>query len=116
MICAKEGCRAHALRGDDLCFAHSMTPESVQKRKEARSKGGSKGRLHIQDLDIRTVEDVRSVLSETVSELRSTASDNLVSKSRTIGYLCGILLTALEKSDLEERIVKLEEAQAESTS
>ena len=113
--CSKDGCRANALRDEALCFAHSTKPEIVKKRDAARRKGGSKGKLQLQDVDVQTIEDIRGILSETVSELRSSASENLVSKCRTVGYLCSILLTTLEKSDLEDRISMLEESLSEST-
>ena len=113
--CKKTGCKAPALKNDELCFAHSMKPEIVQKRKAARSKGGSRGKLRIVD-SINTVQDVKRIIAVTLDELRSSPTDNVVAKSRAVGYLCGIALTAIEKADLEERIVKLEEAQVKFAS
>ncbi len=115
MKCERPGCKANAIRGDQYCFSHSMAPEIVEKRKTARSKDGSRGKLRIVD-SINTIQDVKRIIAATLNELRSSPTDNVVAKSRAVGYLCGIALVAIEKADLEERIVKLEEAQAESAS
>lgn len=112
--CAKPGCKAQALTDDQYCFSHSTKPLIMEKRKRARSKGGSRGKLKMTDVTIATVQDVKDIITETLNELRSCSSDNIVAKSRAVGYLCGIALTAIEKADLEERIAKLEEAQTES--
>jgi len=47
--CSKTGCGANTIRDDDLCFSHSQKPEIVEKRKAARSKGGSRGKLRVVD-------------------------------------------------------------------
>lgn len=113
--CAKGGCKAAAIREQKYCFSHSMDPDIVQKRKHVRSKGGSRGKLRVVDT-IDTISDVKRIIAETLNELRSSPSSNLIGKARAVGYLCGVALTAIEKADLEERIAKLEQAQAESAS
>ncbi len=114
-ICSREGCKANALTDDPFCFQHSQRSDIIEKRKQARSKGGSRGKLRVVD-SIDTIQDVKRIIAETLSEVRSSPTDNTVGKARAIGYLCGIALTAIEKADLEERIVKLETAQAEVAS
>lgn len=113
--CIKKGCKAHAITDDDYCFAHSQSLKIVQKRKTARKKGGSRGKLRVTDTSIDSIEDVKRILVEAINELRSCAAESTVSKARALGYLCGIALTALEKGDLEERIARLEELSAETT-
>lgn len=115
-ICAKDGCKANALTDsdDNYCYQHSTKPLVMEKRKRARSKGGSRGKLPVADVTIATVQDVKNIIMEAINGLRSCSSESIVAKSRALGYLCGIALTAIEKGDLEERIAKLEEAQAES--
>lgn len=113
--CAKTGCKAQSLKDGEYCFQHSQRPEIVEKRKAARSKGGSRGKLRIVDR-INTIQDVKRIITETLNELRSSPTDNIVAKARAIGYLCGVALTTIEKADLEERIARLEESLAESTS
>ena len=118
MICARDGCQAYALRGEEHCFSHSQKPEVVQKRTMARSKGGSRGKIKIVNTieAINSVEDVKKIIMETLNELRAAPTNNTVAKARAVGYLCGVALTAIEKADLEERLSKLEESLAESTS
>jgi len=112
MNCKQSGCKAPALRDDDYCFWHS--PTTAKKRREAGRRGGKKGRLQVRNVDIQSVEDVRHILSETLSELRSSPAESVTTKARAIGYLCSICLVALEKGDLEERLGKLEELMSES--
>ena len=114
MKCEHTGCNAHAMKDDQHCYFHSQKPEIIKKREEARKRGGQRGKLAVED-DVETVEDVLKLLSDTLNELRSSPAESVVSKSRAIGYLCSILLTALEKNDMEERLCKLEEMLDEST-
>ena len=113
MRCAKDGCGAARMKDDEYCYFHSQRPEIVEKRKQARSKGGSRGKVQQSDV-IESVRDVKAVLAETINELRSSEG-NVVSRGRAVGYLCGVLLNAFEKADLEERIAKLEEVLIDST-
>jgi len=114
-ICSKEGCKANALTDDTYCFQHSQRSDIIERRKQARSKGGSRGKLRVVD-SINTIQDVKRIIAETLNEVRSCGTDNTVGKARAVGYLCGIALTAIEKGDLEARLSKLEEAQVESAS
>ena len=106
--CNKLGCGANSLKDDKYCFWHSSNPAVVKKRKQARERGGSRGKLQCNDA-IESVADVKRVLTETINELRSSGTQNVVGKARATGYLCSILLVSIEKGDLEERIAKLEE-------
>lgn len=58
---------------------------------------------------IKTADDVRRVLVEAVNAVREIKADPIV-KGRAVGYLCGVILKALEVGDLEERIVRLEQS------
>jgi uncharacterized small protein (DUF1192 family) len=50
---------------------------------------------------------VQALLEETVST--TLAQENTGQRSRTLGYLLGLALKALEVGELEERIAALEE-------
>ena len=93
---------------DEYCYFHSVKPEIVKKRQEASARGGKKGKLSPRNDNIESIEDVKHILAETVNELRASPTNNVVSRARAVGYLCSILLVALEKGDMEERIAKLE--------
>ena len=101
------GCKANALRGDDFCYFHSMRPDIVEKRKQARQRGGSRGKFHKSD-SIESIADVRKIIAEIVNELRNSKG-NTVSRARAIGYLLSIWVVAYEKGDIEERLSRLEE-------
>ena len=54
-----------------------------------------------------SLSDVVQLLEQTVGDLLTL--ENSISRARAVGYLCGVVVKALEASDLEERIVRLEE-------
>lgn len=56
---------------------------------------------------LQTAQDVHTVLTETLFEVKQANADTLV-KARCIGYLAGIILKAIEAGDIEERIKRLE--------
>lgn len=54
-----------------------------------------------------TVADVVDLLGRTVRDVMTL--ENSISRARCVGYLCGVAVRALEVSDLEDRIRRLEE-------
>ena len=44
MQCVKVGCKGYALKNDEYCFTHSQKTEVIEKRNEARKKGGAGSR------------------------------------------------------------------------
>lgn len=107
--CKKQGCKAYAMKDDPdgLCFWHS--PATAEKRQQAGRRGGGRGKVERESLGIETVADVKAILVETITELRGAATENTIGKARAVGYIASILLVALEKSDLERRVARLEE-------
>ena len=57
-------------------------------------------------VDVASVSDVLALLNEGVNDLR--ALENSVSKARTLGYLAGVFLKALEVSEFERRLEVVE--------
>lgn len=51
-------------------------------------------------------QDVRRLLSKIVNQVINSELD--VNKANCVGQLCNVLLRAMEKSDLEQRIEELE--------
>ena len=101
-----EQCQSWAINGSDYCFWHS----SGKKRKAASSKGGKQGKrkvLEQSNLSLRTLNEVVELLELTINEVRTGKVDVRIANS--VGYLGGILIKALEGSDLEERLSKLEQ-------
>lgn len=110
--CAKKGCRAWAMTNDEFCFWHS--PKTAEKRREAGRRGGSRGKVQKKSDVIETIADIKIVLAESLNELRSCGSTDVVKKSRAVAYVCHVLADIIKDSDLERRLRELEETLSES--
>jgi hypothetical protein len=61
---------------------------------------------------LKNAKDVLELLERAINEvenLRCESNSEVLSKARTIGFLAGYLLKAIESVDLEQRISSLEE-------
>ena|SRR5437588_11471949 len=107
-------CKANAQTGTDFCFFHD--PSLGEERAAARRAGGiARTRKIVLPANLavkrlQTVADVAELLGETINQVRRGELDLRVSNA--VGYLSGILLSAIEKSSFEERLVALETAVA----
>jgi hypothetical protein len=103
-------CKAHAQNGSPFCFFHDPALES--QRTAARKAGGiARTRsvvlpMNLPTKPLRTVTDVAELLGETINQVRQGEID--LRMSNAIGYLAGILLSAIEKGSLEQRLATLE--------
>jgi hypothetical protein len=110
-------CRANAQAESPYCFFHD--PALVEQRATARRAGGIArtqrvvlpGGLPIKRLQ--TAAELVELLGETINQVRRGEMDLRISNA--IGYLSGILLSAIEKSSYEERLAALEAAVANSS-
>jgi hypothetical protein len=86
--------------------------KEYQREYMARYRGGgrkpSSARNPPRDLCIRTANDCLSILENQVLEVLADDSLKSTERARTIGYLAGICLKAVEVSDLEARLARLE--------
>lgn len=103
-------CRSYAQSRSKYCYFHN--PKLAANRKAAQSRGGRNGRAkHLPPetpaVNLKTAEDVRTLISETVSELRRGELDPKISTA--IGYLATIALKSIEQGCLEERVRRIEE-------
>lgn len=57
---------------------------------------------------LRTAQDVLELLAEQIEAVRADEQIATTERARTIGYLCGISLKAVETADLAERIEAIE--------
>lgn len=106
MKCQRTGCRANSLMNGKLCYFHA--PEVLSERKQAQSAGGkARRRIAKADSVSMTMDDIRLSLSKAIRELENSNAD-LISRCRGIGYLSGVLVTTLQVSDFEARLVELE--------
>jgi general stress protein YciG len=100
-------CAAPAVRGGIYCALHN----DPQRAAELGRKGGAKGRkvYDSPDREIpapQTACDVKNLLAEVMAEIRAGKMDPKL--GTTLGYLGTSLLKAIETSEIEERLEKLE--------
>ena len=108
MKCKKRSYKASALKDDDFCFFHSQKPDIIVKRGTARSRGGRNYRINKEPVAINSLKDVQEILVEALNEVRSSGTENIVAKYRTIAYICLILANVQDRIDLEKRVEAME--------
>ena len=100
-------CKAPAVeRG--LCFCHAH-PERLAELGRQGGRKNRRNRCPLEELPAWSLKNVRAVadmLEETINNVRRGRIDLRVSNA--IGFLSGILLKALEKGPVEERLNHLE--------
>lgn len=104
-------CRANALPGKTRCLFHD--PDRAGQRAAGRRRGGiSRSRpaatlpADTPDLQLKSVADVVVALGLTINQVRSGRL--AVNVGNCLGVLAGVLLKAIEGSDLEQRLAALE--------
>ena len=103
-------CKANAQSSSEFCFFHD--PALDEERAAARKAGGiARTRkitlpANVPARPLHTAVDVAELLGETINQVRRGEIDLRISNA--IGYLSGILLSAIERSSLEERLANLE--------
>ena len=106
-------CQAYAVEGSDYCFFHD--PDRTVESRLARSKGGSaRDGLVIgpvgqaEPVQLQSMADVASLLQQTIND--TLQLENSLHRSRTLGYLAGQYLRALDMAALQRRVAALEYA------
>ena len=106
-------CQAYAAAGSDYCFHHD--PAQAAERRVARSKGGrARHGRHLAPvgqaapLTLDTTADVATLLQRTIND--TLQLENSLQRARTLGYLAGLFLKALDMAVLEQQIAALERA------
>jgi hypothetical protein len=106
-------CNGYAVAHSDYCFHHD--PARAAERRQARSKGGRArhgrhvgpvGRTVPVPLD--TMADVAALLKDAINT--TLQLENSIQRARTVGYLAGLLIKALDFSTVEERLTQVERA------
>ena len=93
-----------------MCFAHD--PRRGRERAQARKRGGHNRRTPAAStaetlaVSLRDVESIRTLLEAAVADTLVQANSS--QRSRTLGYLLGVALKALEMGEFESRITSLE--------
>jgi len=95
-------CSAWALKGEDYCFRHSPGTRALSL--EASRKGGlvKKTEIPLEAIPISTPRDAVVLLTKTINEVRAGKIDTRV--ANTIGYLAGVLVRALEVTEVARKV------------
>jgi hypothetical protein len=116
----KAGNPCRALPGPDgYCTFHS--PARADAQRAAHVRGGKASPTRVLKLDgaatLATAADVKELLAKVMLEVFNApaAPQNLYRKARTVGYLAGVLLKALELTEIEERLAALEAGYSRNT-
>ncbi len=104
-------CRAIAIMGSRYCFFHD--PASAKARKAAQRQGGQANGSAVlpgdaADIPLHSGKDVAAFLGETINQVRKGQVSPRIAS--TAGYLSSLLMKALETSELEERLARVERA------
>ena len=104
-------CKAKALPGSDYCVFHN--PEQAEARADGRRRGGlSRSRKaavltpDTPDAPLGTMQEVVAFLGATANRVAKGVLD--VKVGNCLALLCGQLVRALEKGNLEARLEALE--------
>jgi hypothetical protein len=103
-------CGMPPLRGSDRCFTHATSAGAA--RAKARKRGGRNRRVGwavdppAEAPRLRDVDAIQQQLEVAVFDALQLENSN--HRSRTIGYLLGFALKALEVGSIEERLAALE--------
>ena len=92
-----------------LCYFHAnpdKASELGQRGGKAKSSEGVSDATEYLDLPLRTVEDVTTLLADTINDLRSGSIDSRI--ANTVGYLASGMLKALQQGDIEGRLRAME--------
>lgn len=104
-------CQARRIGGSEYCFFHE--PKRIAERAAARRAGGLKKRMATlpdvtPDAPLADAHDVSRLLAETINQVRCGKLDPKVANA--VGYLAGILLKAVQQTEVETRVAALEAA------
>jgi len=114
-----ERCGNHAIQGKKFCFWHS--PDVSEEMKKTARRQGGKSNKHTPKNDkfipikkIESLSDVANLLSDLIYILNCEIpnADSISTKiklTNSIGYLTNYLISALEKSEMEQKMEALEQ-------
>jgi hypothetical protein len=113
--CEKIKCDGHcaaflAIAGSQYCFFHD--PATAKARKAAQRQGGEANGSAVLpadavDVPLRSGKDVSAFLAETINQVRKGQVSPKI--ATTVGYLSSLLMKALETTDIEERLARIEQ-------
>lgn len=105
-------CRAAVVYGTRFCALHGDPTRAA----ELGRIGGRKNRHYVDTEEVKiappsTPEDVKNLLAQALVDVRAKRLDPRTASALT--YMCSALLKAVESTDLQRRIARLEEESRE---
>lgn len=86
--------------------------ESARRRRAGESRPSRRPLPALDELRVRTAQDVLAALNEALEDARHDADLTTQERVRLVVYVCGGLLKAMELGELEDRLRTLEAAVA----
>ena len=107
-------CHAPVVVGSPFCALHG----DPERAAELGRMGGRKNRHYVETEDVplappSTPEDIKSLLAQAMVDVRARKLDPRIASALT--YTAGVLLRALESTDFQKRLARLEDALQEKT-
>ena len=103
-------CGAFAVGKGTYCYFHDPDVPEIEKT-AARARGGlstgSTGKEPLPAIDLSTARDAMNLFCRTINELRAGLID--VRVANCIGFLTGQFIRAVELTEVEEKLAKIEE-------
>ena len=101
-------CRAAAIVGSTFCAFHADPGRAAQLGR----RGGRKNRHYVDAADVAvtppaTPEDVKNLLAQSMADVHTGKLHPRI--AQTLTYMAGTLLKAMEGTDLQHRVARLEE-------
>jgi len=104
-----EKCEAYAVKGTSFCYFHN--PDiSDEEKKEAQTNGGANRALTLKEplpvLPIANQDDAVLLVADTINRVRAGKLD--IRTANCLGFLADKLLKALEASQTNDKLEKIE--------
>lgn len=98
-------CKANAMSQSSYCFSHN--PDTQAEKELAVLKGGlapkpRKDAEPLEPVELKTTEDIVGLLADTINRIRVEPLSH--QRANAIGYLCGVLLKAIEVGRLDDQL------------
>jgi len=104
-------CRAAALPGELYCLFHS--PVHREQVRAGRARGGQLRRRQVAPAarldEVHSVGDVVTLVADELRQCRQACGPGVV-RARAVAYLAAVMIKALEVSEIESRVQRLEQA------
>ena len=102
-------CEAYAVKGSSFCYFHNPDISDEEKRK-AQTSGGANRVLTLKKplppIQINNQDDVVLLVADTINRVRAGKLD--IRTANCLGFLADKLLKALEASQTNEKLEKIE--------